>query len=734
MSRMEAAVEEYLAKLSRLRSLGGATAETSYYSVLEALLNAIGHELKPRVLCLSQLADQGAGHPDFGLYTSNQCQRGEPRAGAMPERGTVEVKPIGDDAWLTAETRQISKYFDRYRLVLVTNYRDFLLIGEDAGGRATELESFRVAPSAEAFWEAASTPRRTAGRVGLSFAEYLRRVLTQNVALREPKDVAWFLASYARDALGRVERAGDLPALAAVRKSLEEALGVHFEGGKGDHFFRSTLVQTLFYGIFSAWVLWTRQVASPTRDFEWRMAGWYLQVPIIRALFEQLASASKLGPLGLVEILDWTAKALNRVDRPAFFARFREAEAVEYFYEPFLEAFDPKLRKQLGVWYTPPEVVTYMVERADRSLRADLGVADGLAGENVYVLDPCCGTGSFLAAVLRRIDRTLKDQGRGALKGQLVKRAAIERVFGFEIMPAPLVVAHLQVGILLQALGAPLADEGGARAGIFLTNALTGWEPERDKPPLPFAELQEEREKAAEVKREKPILVILGNPPYNGYAGMAIDDERALTEAYRTARQVRRPEGQGLNDLYVRFYRMAERRIAEKTGRGIVSFISNYSWLDGLSFTGMRERFLDAFDVIRIDCLNGDKYKTGKVTPDGRPDPSIFSTEHNREGIQVGTAIALLVRKKDHRPAESVGFRHLWGTAKRQELLDTAAPAPETLYAEHAPPLDWACRSCPRRWTSATSTGRAFRSCFRLLSRASRQLATSFWYLLIEAP
>lgn len=160
-----------------------ATAETSYYSVLEALLNAIGHELKPRVLCLSQLADQGAGHPDFGLYTANQCQRGEPRTGAMPERGVVEVKPIGDDAWLTAETRQIPSIstVTVWFSSPTTNYRDFLLIGDDAGGRAAKLESFGLAQSAQAFWEAAATPRRTAGRLGLSF---LRRVLTQRGAAR----------------------------------------------------------------------------------------------------------------------------------------------------------------------------------------------------------------------------------------------------------------------------------------------------------------------------------------------------------------------------------------------------------------------------------------------------------------------------------------------------------------------------------------------------------------------
>ena len=215
----------------------------------------------------------------------------------------------------------------------------------------------------------------------------------------------------------------------------------------------------------------------------------------------------------------------------------------------------------------------------------------------------------------------------------------------------------------MQNLDAPLADDGTERAGVFLTNALTGWEPRVTKP-LPFPELEEERDRADRVKQETPILVILGNPPYNGFAGMAVDEERELSEAYRTTTRVRRPEGQGLNDLYVRFFRMAERRIAEKTGQGVVCFISNYSWLDGLSFTGMRERFLEAFDAIRIDCLNGDKYKTGKVAPDGSPDPSIFSTEGDPVGIQVGTAISTLVRKGDHEPAKSVAFRHLWGTGQ----------------------------------------------------------------------
>jgi hypothetical protein len=699
-------VERYFSRLRDEHGLGAGTDERSYYPALAELLNALGHELKPKILCLSDLANTGAGHPDFGLYAASQVQKGEPRKGQPPERGVVEMKGVDDETWLTANTKQVSKYFGTYRLVIVSNLRDFLIVGEGPTGEATKLEGFRLAPSAKAFWEIVAMPHKSAELVGRAFGEYLRRALTQSVALREPKDVAWFLASYARDALQRVEAAGDLPALANVRSSLEEALGVTFDAEKGEHFFRSTLVQTLFYGVFSAWVLWARETPRSSPKFQWKQATWHLTVPFIRTLFDQIASPTHLQPLRLIEVLDWTAATLNRIDDNEFLRRFNDADAVQFFYEPFLEAFDPQLRKELGVWYTPSEVVTYMVARVDKALREDLGIEDGLASDRVYILDPCCGTGAYLAAVLKRIEASYEAKGFGALKGQMVKKAALSRVFGFEIMPAPFVVAHLQVGLTLRAMGATL-DTSTERAGIFLTNALTGWEPHVTKP-LPFPELEEERSRADKVKQETPILVVIGNPPYNGFAGVNEGkEERALTDAYKRPNKVRRPEGQGLNDLYVRFFRMAERRIVQKLtvekndllsdetkfhyedgGSGIVCFISNYSWLDGLSFTAMRERYLEAYDAIRIDCLNGDKYKTGKTTPDGRPDPSIFSTEHNREGIQVGTAIATLIRNEEHTPLASVQFRHLWGTRKRQELLDTADADTATLYQPVTPPLE----------------------------------------------
>jgi predicted helicase len=247
----------------------------------------------------------------------------------------------------------------------------------------------------------------------------------------------------------------------------------------------------------------------------------------------------------------------------------------------------------------------------------------------------------------------------------------MSRIYGFEILPAPFVISHLQIGMLLHRLGAPFDDDSNERAGVYLTNALTGWDPPTEpKQHLLFTEMEEERDKAQAVKQHAPILVILGNPPYNIYAGAAIDEERDLVEAYRAAKRVAAPQGRGLNDLYVRFFRMAERRITEGAeGRGIVCFISNYSWLDGLSFTGMRERFLEVFDHIWVDCLNGDKYKTGKLTPDGEPDPSVFSTEKNREGIQVGTAITLMSRSSAHRSARKVSVRDFWGRDKKQRLV-----------------------------------------------------------------
>ena len=684
------ASEKFFSELRRILGTGVATPELSIYAALSNLFNDIGATLNPRVFCIVNSKNQGAGFPDVYLYAERQVTSGKPLQGQkeMPDCGVVEVKELGISMNAPKVRKQVNRYWSRYHLVLLTNLRQYELVGIGSAAQRKALESYQLAESEADFLSEIEHPRAFARRVGADFGNYLARVLSHRAAIREPKDLAHLLALHAREGLERIENAANPSVLRGLRSAMQDALGISFTGNEGDHFFRSTLVQTLFYGVFSAWVLWVRSNPKHEEVFQWRNASWHLRTPVIQSLFHQISNPAQLRSLQLEDVLDWTGAALNRVDRAVFFERFNQGEAVPYFYEPFLEAFDPDLRKKLGVWYTPPEVVRYMVARVDKALREDLGITGGLAAENVYVLDPCCGTGAYLSEVLRRIETNLSNQGYGALIGEKVKKAALQRVVGFEIMPAPFVIAHLQVGLTLQDLDAALADDTEERAAVFLTNALTGWDPTDDeKQIVAFPELQEERDRANTIKRDRPILVVLGNPPYDGYADMAVGEERGLSDAYRRTRQVQRPKGQGLNNPYVRFFRVAERRITQETGQGVVCFISDYAWLDRASFTGMREHFCEVFDTIRIDCLNGDSRKTGKVAPDGSPDPSIFSTDNDPVGIQVGTAIATCIRQLDHSPVDSVGFRHLWGKTKRAELLSTAEASPGDLYQALQPSL-----------------------------------------------
>ena len=369
---------------------------------------------------------------------------------------------------------------------------------------------------------------------------------------------------------------------------------------------------------------------------------------------------------------------------------FEQSHAVQYFYEPFLEAFDPELRKELGVWYTPPEIVQYMVARVETVLREELDIPDGLADPRVVVLDPCCGTGAYLVEVLNKIAATLAEKSGGvdALAAHEIKQTAMNRVFGFEILPAPFVISHLQIGMLLHRLGAPLSEDTEERAGVYLTNALTGWEPPAvPKQHLLFTEMEEERDKAEAVKHHAPILVVLGNPPYNGFAGVSPEEEGGLVDAYKRGLG----EDWGitknyLDDLYIRFFRIAERRIGESASGGVVSFISNFSWLGDPSAVLMRQRILEEFDTVRIDCLNGDSRETGKRTPNGLPDPSVFSTRTSKMGIQVGTAISTLV-KVESRSADGAAaiYRDFWGADKLEQLGGATEATEPTSYASLNP-------------------------------------------------
>ncbi len=667
------AVATYISKLHEVFKTGAATPETSHYPALTNLLDAVGETLRPRRFAVSQLADAGAGHPDYGIF-----DEGAAAGGGVPTN-VLEAKPFGDATVGTAQGPQVSQYAGAYDAVLVTNYHQFLMVAKEETGKPRLEQAYALTETPEQLL--AANPRSLGGQHADGLFAYLALALSRTARIRSGEVLATVLASHAREALVRLETEPGAD-IEPLRKTLEQMLGLSFADDKdGLHFFHSALVQTLFYGLFSAWVLASREQPKDWL-FDWRTAADQSDIPLIGALFAQAGQPQRLAKLGLREPMDWAQAALNRVDRSAFHKEFEEHTAIQYFYEPFLHAFDPLLRKELGVWYTPPDVVRYQVQRVHTLLQDELGLAGGLANEKVVVLDPAVGTGSYLLEVARTIHEELASEpDTMALAGATAAEALKNRVFGFELLPAPFVVSHLQLQLFLAERGIKLASE--ERVGVFLTNSLTGWKAEQEKPmPLWDETFDEEREQAARVKLDEPILVILGNPPYARYTAGAIAEERDLIALYKG--QVDRQSNtyepsllyrwtgvskQTLDDLYIRFFRIAERRI-EARGVGIVSYISNSGWLTGASNPIMRESLLQTFERIWIDDLHGGAHSGGRP-PDGEADGSVFAYGTSM-GISIAVAITTMVKTgpTSEEPAQT-WHRDIWGTGqeKRKRLL-----------------------------------------------------------------
>src|SRR5439155_16792584 len=298
----------------------------------------------------------------------------------------------------------------------------------------------------------ASVKRTINSEIAARFADLIEAAVTRYAPIAEPESLARILAKQARRAKE------NLPTqfTDAVRTLLDDfgkALGISFEGTEGEEFFRSSLVQTVFYGLFAGWALWRHSKSK--LEFRWQDLPKYLKIPFLGELIYELQHPQRLKELNLRQHLDVATETFARVDEEAFFKNFRlpgihetgdtsdkaaTNSAIVYFYEPFLEAFDPNLRKELGVWYTPPEIVRYQVHKVDRLLREELGCARGFADDKVVVLDPCCGTGAYLIEVLRYIASQLESEGIGALLGASLLEAFTQRIIGFEILTAPFVI------------------------------------------------------------------------------------------------------------------------------------------------------------------------------------------------------------------------------------------------------------------------------------------------------
>ena len=432
--------------------------------------------------------------------------------------------------------------------------------------------------------------------------------------------------------------------------------------------FADMYAQTLAYGLFAArctlpnatkFSRFTAYTALPRSN------------PFLRRLFYYIASPELDN--NLTWILDDIADLLRNVPtemlRTAFDAQTHIADPVIHFYETFLAEYDATRRVDRGVYYTPPQAISYIVRSVDSLLKTDLHKADGIADGNALILDPATGTGGFLLAVLEHIQQHVTTAYGTGYWQRYVNGELVRRLAGFEILVAPYTIAHLKLSMFLQRQG--WNPEDTERLGIYLTNTLE--EPQEKERYIFASFISDEANAAVSVKKDAPILAILGNPPYPrstanpsrdadgnlNFIGRLIEDYKSLDGKRMAERNY-----QVLQADYVKFIRWAQWRI-DKNGEGVIGYIVNNSFLDSVIFRGMRQSLINSFNAIYCLNLHGSS-RIKEDIPDTEIDENIFD-------IQQGVSILLCVKERDNPNAAKIYYADLWGSREEKytTLLNT---------------------------------------------------------------
>ncbi len=452
--------------------------------------------------------------------------------------------------------------------------------------------------------------------------------------------------------------------------------------------FADIYAETIAYGLFAA-----RLHDDTPEDFSREEALKLLPKsnPFLRKLFSYVA-----GPTlddRIRRDIEELAEIFQATNLQALFKNFgnftKRNDPFIHFYETFLAEYNPKKRKARGVWYTPEPVVNFIVRAVDDVLKTEFGLSDGLAdtskisvkvdtGETdkrgkpktemremhrVQILDPATGTGTFLAEVIKQIAPKIQDIAP-AQWSKYVEDDLIPRLHGFELLMASYSMCHMKLDMMLTDMGYKPTSENPPRLNVFLTNSLE--EGEREVRDLFMARwLSDEARGANEVKRDKPIMCIIGNPPYSGESGnkgKGFEWIEGLMQAYKKepggVDKLNERNPKWINDDYVKFIRFAEHLI-EKNGEGILAFITNHGYLDNPTFRGMRWHLLKTFDKIHVLDLHGNAKKK-EVSPDGSPDKNVFD-------IMQGVSIIIAVKTKGKSgKLAKVYHDELWGARKEK--------------------------------------------------------------------
>jgi predicted helicase len=422
--------------------------------------------------------------------------------------------------------------------------------------------------------------------------------------------------------------------------------------------------QTITYGLFAAR---TRAEGA----FKRKLAYEYIPptIGILRDVFHYI-SLGDLSPQMEVIVDDITA-ILNAADINSILEQYYQEgkgeDPIIHFYETFLNEYDPETRERRGVYYTPEPVVKYIVKSVHQLLKSHFDLSDGLADPSVTLLDPAAGTLTFPAEAIKlAVKEYVEKYGEGGKKG-LIRDQILKNYYAFELMMAPYAIGHMKISILLESLGYQLGKDD--RFQLYLTNTLEMEEIEQTTLPGVHS-LSEESHLAGKVKKEKPILVILGNPPYSGVSSNINEwTEKLLKEDLDGAQSYYKVDGEPLGekktwlqDDYVKFIRFAQWKI-HKAGKGIVAMITNHAYLDNPTFRGMRQSLMKTFNEIYLLDLHGNSLRK-ETAPDGGKDENVFD-------IRQGVAISIFI-KNDIKKTHIIKHQDIYGLRKKKyELLDT---------------------------------------------------------------
>jgi len=658
----ETALRDYLNAIEKDYRSGQAT-EHTYRGALKSLLEA----LDTNVFARNEPKRIKCGAPDYMVERNNLTI------------GYVEAKDIDIPLDKIEKDEQLKRYLRALDNLILTDYLEFRWYVQGEKRMTARL----VTPRPD--------KRLPLDKEGAIAVEQLLHSFLEHSAepIRKPQELAKRMARLAHmirdiiiDAFRQKEVSDNLRGL---YQSFQEVLLPDLKASE----FADMFAQTIAYGLFAARCNHTQKSTFHR----------YLAVreiprtnPFLRKLFGTIAGPD-LDDEPFVGFVDELAQVLAFTDLEAVLADFgkytRQEDPIVHFYETFLTQYDPKLRELRGVYYTPEPVVSYIVRSVDHLLREHFDCPDGLAdtatisedeqehGETtprVLILDPATGTGTFLYHVITHIRESYREMGNAGMWSSYVRQHLLPRLFGFELLMAPYAMAHLKLGMQLAAVDLPKAERAiwaydfstSERLGIYLTNTLD--EAIKRSEVLLGQYISDEANEAVKVKQSHPVMVILGNPPYSGHSankGQWIKDllRGKDSQTGKVTGNYFEVDGQlldernpkWLNDDYVKFIRFAQWRI-EKTGYGILAFITNHGYLDNPTFRGMRQSLMQGFDDIYILDLHGNSKKKER-SPDGTKDENVFD-------IQQGVAIGIFVKRQRKANSSSVAkvyHAHLWG-------------------------------------------------------------------------